>query len=142
MSYSLATLEYEKLLELISRNAQTPMGRRRVMELRPLENRKKLDADLAAISETIVLNEEKQVSWTFSGLEDPSDAIAVLRIRNSTLEPGGLLEITRLCNQALFARSTLQAEKEFVPTLWLTVENLPPSLAQWRRSGAKPGQVK
>src|SRR4029077_413364 len=78
--------------------------------------------------ETISLNEEKQVTWTFSGMEDPSEAIAVLRIRNSTLEPGGLLEIVRVCNQALFARSTLQAEQEFVPTLWHTVENIPPSL--------------
>ncbi|MGH9820817.1 MAG: MutS-related protein, partial [Pyrinomonadaceae bacterium] len=128
MSYSLETLEYESLLRLVSRNAQTPMGRERVEHLRPIENRKPLDAALHAVSETILLNEEKQVAWTFSGLEDPTDAIAVLRIKNATLEPGGLLEVTRFCNQALFARSTLQAEKEFVPTLWRTVEHLPPSL--------------
>jgi DNA mismatch repair protein MutS2 len=128
MSYSLSTLEFEKLLALVSRNAQTPMGRERLASLRPVETRKKLDNDLASISETIGLNEEKQVSWTFSGLEDPSDAVAVLKIKNATLEPHGLLKITRFCNQALFARSALQAQKDFVPTLWTVVEDLPPSL--------------
>src|SRR5215218_3197871 len=102
--HSLDTLEYSKLLELVARNAQTPMGLERFEELRPLTNRVELDRALAAISETITLNEEKQVSWSFSGLQDPSDAVAILRIRNATLEPTRLLEIARICNQALFAR--------------------------------------
>ena len=73
VSYSLETLEYAKLLELVSRNAQTPMGVERFALLRPLANRRELDTALTAITETIVLNEEKQVSWSFSGLEDPSE---------------------------------------------------------------------
>ncbi|HTK36993.1 MAG TPA: hypothetical protein VL325_00750, partial [Pyrinomonadaceae bacterium] len=128
MSFSLEILEFKRLLDVVSRNAQTPMGRARVEALRPFDNRKRLDRDLAAISETIALNEEKQISWSFSGLEDPTGAVSVLKIKNSTLEPLVLLEIARVCNQALFARSTLQAEKEFAPILWQTVENLPPSL--------------
>ncbi|HEY2866556.1 MAG TPA: Smr/MutS family protein, partial [Pyrinomonadaceae bacterium] len=72
--------------------------------------------------------EEKQVSWSFSGLEDPSDAVATLKIRNATLDATLLLEIARVCNQALFARSSLQPEKEFVPTLWNIVADLPPTL--------------
>jgi len=128
MSFSLEILEFTRLLDLVSRNAQTPMGRARVEALRPFDSRKRLDRDLAAISETIALNEEKQISWSFSGLEDPTGAVSVLKIKNSTLEPLVLLEIARVCNQALFARSTLQAEKEFAPILWQTVEYLPPSL--------------
>ena len=58
-----------------------------------------------AITETVLLNEEKQVSWSFSGLEDPGDAIAILKIENASLEPNSLLEISRVCNQAIFARS-------------------------------------
>jgi DNA mismatch repair protein MutS2 len=128
MSFSLQTLEYEALLKLVSRHAQTPMGVDRFADLRPRINRIDLERDLAAISETIHLNEEKQVRWSFSGLEDPSDAVAVLKIRNATLEPGRLLEISRVCNQALFARSSLQPEKESCPTLWGVVENIPPTL--------------
>ena len=128
MSFSLDTLEYERLLELVSRNAQTPMGIERFADLRPKTNRRELDSELAAIAETISLNEEKQVTWSFSGVGDPSDALAILKIRNATLEPNLLLELARVCNQALFARSSIQPEKDFAPTLWSTVESIPPSL--------------
>ncbi|HMJ08444.1 MAG TPA: hypothetical protein VK468_05530, partial [Pyrinomonadaceae bacterium] len=128
MNHSLETLEYERLLELVSRGAQTPMGVGRFADLRPYSSRFELDAALAAVSETIILNEEKQVTWSFSGLEDPADAVSVLKIRNATLEPTRMLEIARVCSQAIFARSAIQAEKEFVPRLWAVVEAIPPTL--------------
>ena len=128
MSYSLDTLEYSKLLELVSRHAQTPMGVGRFADLRPIQTRLKLDAALAAISETIAINEEKQISWSFSGLEDPSDAVAILKIQNAALEPNLMLDVARVCTQALFARSSIQPEKETAPTLWQTVEHIPPTL--------------
>ncbi len=121
MSFSLETLEYSKLLELVSRNAQTPMGELRFADLRPMTNRQQLERSLAAIAETVVLNEEKQVRWSFSGLQDPSDAVAILKIKNATLEPTLLLEIARVCNQALFARSSIQPEKDSAPVLWQIV---------------------
>ena len=128
MSYSLETLEYAKLLELVSRNAQTPMGVERFARLRPITNRRELDDSLAAITETILLNEENQVTWSFSSLEDPSDAVAILKIQNAALEPNRMLEIARVCSQALFARSSMQPAKDDAPTLWQIVENIPPSL--------------
>ncbi len=121
-------LEYYKLRTLISRYAQTPMGRHLLEDLQPLTSRLRLQNDLRAISETIKLNEEKQVSWNFSEIFEPFEAIAILKIKNATLEPTVLLELTRLCNQALFARSVISPEKEFVPNLWKIVENLPKSL--------------
>jgi DNA mismatch repair protein MutS2 len=128
MSFSLETLEYAKLLELVSRYAQTPMGVERFADLRPIESRRELNTALAAISETIAINEEKQISWSFSGLEDPSDAVAVLKIQNAALEPNRMLEVSRVCSQALFARSSIQPEKESAPTLWQIVEHIPPTL--------------
>jgi DNA mismatch repair protein MutS2 len=128
MPYSLDTLEFGRLLDLVARNAHTPMGRERIFALEPMLSRLELDNSLRAINETIALAEEKQVTWSFSGLEDPSDAVAILKIKNATLEPNLLLEISRVCNQALFARSSIQPEKEFAPTLWQTVENIPPTL--------------
>lgn len=125
---SLAVLEYNRLLALVSRYAQTPAGRARLEDLQPLVNKMELERDLQTVSETIRLNEEKQVSWSFSELFEPSDAIAILRIRNATLEPVTLLELTRLCNQGLFARSVIAPEKDFAPTLWQIVQNIPPTL--------------
>ena len=88
-----------------------------------------LEQDLQNITETILLNEEKQVIWNFSELIDPSDAIAVLKIRNAVLEPNTLLELTRLCNQALTARSLISPERDFVQGLWKIIEVLPKTLA-------------
>ncbi|MBX7173095.1 MAG: endonuclease MutS2 [Pyrinomonadaceae bacterium] len=127
---TLTALEYDRLRQLIARYAQTPMGKSYLENLEPLKNRLQLQNDLQTISETILLNEEKQVTWNFSGLIEPSDAIAILKIKNATLEPTVLLEVTRICNQALFARSVIAPEKDFVPNLWKIVENLPPQLFQ------------
>ena len=126
---SLTTLEYGKLLALVARNAQTTMGKSRLENLQPLTNRLELERDLRAVAETFALS-EKQISWRFSDLADPSNAVATLRIKNATLDPISLLEITRLGNQALFARSVIAPEKEFAPTLWATVENLPAQLLE------------
>ena len=123
-----SSLEYSRLLALFTSQAQTPMGKARFEKLAPLTHLPELEKQLQAVSETISLNEEKQVSWSFSGLEDPADAVAILRIRGATLEPVRLLEVTRVCNQALFARSMIAPEKEFVPTLWEIVASIPPSL--------------
>jgi dsDNA-specific endonuclease/ATPase MutS2 len=124
---SLITLEYGKLLALVARHAQTPMGKSRLENLQPLIGRLELEKDLRAVAETFELG-EKQVSWRFFELADPSDAIAVLKIKNATLYPTTLIEITRLCNQALFARSVISPEKDFAPTLWQTVEKIPKAL--------------
>jgi hypothetical protein len=59
---------------------------------------------------------------------DPSEAIAILRIENASLEPGSLLEIAAVCNQAIFARSLIQPEKETSPTVWSKSESIPPTL--------------
>jgi DNA mismatch repair protein MutS2 len=128
MAFSLETLEFDDLLELVARNAQTPMGRERVRAVRPFEDRLQLEGSLRQLAETLDVIEEKQVSWSFGGLEDPSEAISILRIQNSALEPNLLLMVARVCHQALIVRSTLQADKDFAPALWKIVEGVPPTL--------------
>jgi DNA mismatch repair protein MutS2 len=123
-----AALEYAEICRLIGRYAQTPMGKAKFENLTPLTNRSQLEKDLKTIAETIFLNEEKQVSWNFSSLQNPSDALAILRIRNAVLEPLTLLELSRICHQAIFARSALSPEKDFIPNLWEIVGKLPPTL--------------
>ncbi len=123
-------LEYDRLCDLVARYAQTPMGRARFDLLLPIESRRTLDEDLERIRQTIALNEAKQVSWSFSGLEDPTDAIAVLRIGGAVLEPTRMLEIVRVCNQALFAKSAVSPERDFAPAVWALVGPIPGSLFQ------------
>jgi DNA mismatch repair protein MutS2 len=103
------------------------MGAARIRALRPITGRLELDNALAAIDQAIELN-EKQITWSFSGIADPSDAVAILKIENAALEPNVLLEIARVCSQALFARSAIQPEKESAPNVWAVVENIAPTL--------------
>lgn len=124
-----SALGYDNLLTLLTRYAQTPMGKERIVNLAPHTNSFELQRDLRAVSETFELG-EKQISWRFSQLDDPSDAIAILRIKNATLEPTLMLELVRLCNQAIFARSAIQPEKLSAPTLWQIIETLPPTLLE------------
>lgn len=128
MSYSTATLEFERLLSIVSRHAQTPMGAEKIRASAPFAGRIELDSTLSAIREAQKLSEEKQVTWSFSGLEDPAQQIVLLRIRDAALDPLSLLEAASICEQAVFAKHALQPEKDHAPTLWQFVEGLPREL--------------
>lgn len=128
VTYSLDTLEFPRLLDLVARNAQTPMGAKRILSLEPLASRIELDKALAVVQETMALN-ERQINWSFSALEDPSNAISILRIENAGLDPHSMIEIARICTQALYARSAIQLECKEAPYLWELVEGITSSLA-------------
>ncbi|NNE99914.1 MAG: hypothetical protein HKN25_12910, partial [Pyrinomonadaceae bacterium] len=126
--FSIETLQFESLLKLVAGNAQTPMGRDFVLGVRPLSSRPELERDLRLVEETFALKEE-EVVWNFSELSEPSDAIALLRIKDSSIEPSILRELARLLSQALFAKDEIRKEKQVAPTLWQIVETLPKDLA-------------
>ncbi|MGA9995051.1 MAG: endonuclease MutS2 [Pyrinomonadaceae bacterium] len=121
------TLEYDGLRSLVRRGAQTPMGRARVDALRPLDDLEELRKALRAVAECVELR-VRGASWSFSELSDPAEALARLRIEGATLEPLAMLELARLCEQALDARSAIMAERESSPVLWEMVERLPREL--------------
>jgi DNA mismatch repair protein MutS2 len=122
-----APLEYEELRSLLHRGVQTPMGHKRVQALVPLFNIDDIERSLHAISECLELR-ARGGAWNFSGMADPTEALALLRIEGSILDPLKLLELARLSQQALDARSAIQAERETCPILWEVVANLPREL--------------
>ena len=129
MSYSLEILEFGRFLDLVARHAQTEAGGSRIRAARPFTSRLELDRSLAAVAETLRLSEEKNLFWTFSGLDDPHDSLAILRIENAALDALSLTAIAGLCSQALTARSLVEGEKEFCPTLWEIVSTFSPRLS-------------
>jgi DNA mismatch repair protein MutS2 len=122
-----ATLEYDRLRALVRRGAQTPMGRARGDALAPLEDLSKLRRELSAVAECVELR-RRGVSWSFTEMSDPAEALARLRIEGATLEPLTILDLARLCEQALAARALILAEREACPVLWETIEHLPREL--------------
>lgn len=121
------TLEYQQLLGLVSRGAQTEVGRARVAALAPLADLTELRRELIAVSECVTLR-NRGVGWSFSEFADPSETIGHLRIEGSALDATAILELARLCEQALSARAAIFAEKETAPVLWQLVERLPRDL--------------
>ena len=121
------TLEYQHLLELIKRNAQTEAGQRRVETLAPLEDVSELRRELATLAECVTLR-TRGVKWWFNGLTDPSEAIGRLRVEGASLDPLSILQTAKLCEQAMSARAAILAERENAPVLWELVQDLPREL--------------
>src|SRR6185312_12506605 len=124
---SFTTLEYQHLLELIKRNAQTEAGQRRVEALSPIDSVDLLRRELSALAECVTLR-RRGVKWWFNGLTDPAEAIARLRVEGASLDPLSILQTARLCDQAMSARAAILAERENATMLWQLLENLPRDL--------------
>lgn len=114
------TLEYATLLKLARRYAQTPMGQSRIESLTPIEHLSELRRALAAVDETVRLR-QRGVFVSFSGINDPQDALARLRVEDAPLDPMSILQLGRICEQSLTARSLIQAERQDCPVLWQVV---------------------
>lgn len=90
-----SALELNALKELLARNVQTPMGRRRVEALLP-------SADAAAIARALDLTSECSDSQSagerfgFSGIDDPEPALARLQVEETSLDPQQILLLERL----------------------------------------------
>jgi len=121
------TLEYQHLLELIKRNAQTEAGQRRVETLSPIDDASELRHVLAALAECVRLR-ARGVKWYFNGLTEPSESIGRLRVEGASLDPLAILQTARLCDQAMSARAAILAERDETPVLWQLVQDLPREL--------------
>jgi DNA mismatch repair protein MutS2 len=121
------TLEYQHLLELIKRNAQTEAGQRRVETLAPIEDAPELRNALAALAECVRLR-SRGVKWYFNGLTDPAEMIGRLRVEGASLDPLAILQTARLCDQAMSARAAILAERDEAPVLSQLVQDLPREL--------------
>ena len=121
------TLEYQHLLELIKRNAQTEAGQQRVETLSPIDDASVLRQALAALAECARLR-ARGVKWYFNGLTDPSETIGRLRVEGASLDPLAILQTARLCDQAMSARAAILAERDEAPVLWQLVQDLPREL--------------
>ena len=121
------TLEYQQLLDLIKRNAQTEAGKRRVGTLAPIADPLALHREITALSECVMLR-NRGAHWSFSESSDPAETIARLHVEGAPLDTLALLQMARLCEQAMSARAAVFDERENAPTLWRLVETLPRDL--------------
>ena len=118
-----AILEFDQLRQLVRQHAQTEMGRARVDALAPFDHFDELSRALTETSEAIELR-SRGVRFSFSDVTETAESIARLRIEGTALEPLAILDLMRLSNAALDARSAVFAEREDCPRLFEIVATL------------------
>src|SRR5438046_1810477 len=116
-------LEFPTLRALLRRNAQTDPARSLIDRLEPFEDFEELGESLRRLGEMIELR-NRSVRISFDGLVDTSESISRLRIEGTALQPGDLLDLARLCAQAIDARSLILGERETAPSIFLIVSPL------------------
>ena len=122
-----ATLEFNSLRVLLQRGAQTKMGWARIDALGPIDELKQLQRGLRETAECIELR-QRAGRLSFDGIADPADSITRLRIEGTALDPLAMLDLARLCEAAMGARTAILAEREACPTLFEIVGALPADL--------------
>jgi len=126
-SQAFAILEFDLLRQLVRRHAQTEMGGERVDALEPFDRFDELSGALTETAEAIELR-SRGVRFSFVEVTDTTESIARLKIEGAALEPLTILELLRLTNAALDARSAIITERENCPTLFEIVGALSPDL--------------
>src|SRR5215472_8011934 len=99
-------LEYRQLLALVRAGAQTAMGLVRIETIRPLDDRAILDQSLATLTECLALRRQG-ITWSFSEINAPDEALARLSIGGTGLDPFAILTLAQLCEQAMSARAAI-----------------------------------
>ena len=135
-SQAFAMLEFDQLRQLVQRHAQTEIGRAHSHALEPFEEIESLQGALRQVAEAMQLR-SRAVRFSFEGVADPSQAIARLKIEGAALEPLTILDLVRLCNAALDARSAILAERGSCPALFKIVAALSADLQKLTKAITK-----
>ena len=125
-SRTFEALELGSLTELLARHVQTPLGRKRVLELQPSTDR---DEILQALGITTEAADYLKTGSGFGlgGIEDPEPALAQLTVEGTTLDPMQILLLERLINVSLGLRGVFRpAEtRERFPRLSRLADRIP-----------------
>jgi DNA mismatch repair protein MutS2 len=122
-------LEFPLLRVLLLQYAQTEMGRARIGALEPLKELSDLRPTLASVGEMMELR-ERGAHLSFEGIVNTAEPRSRLRIAGTALEPLAILDLARLGEAAMNARSAIAAERDVCPTLFETVAALPNELSE------------
>src|SRR4030095_8492625 len=121
---SLAALDFGTLKQMVSRFAQSPMGRRTVDNLVPLLSKPLITSELAITTECLQLLE----SGHSAGFQDLADYVATfdkLAVAELALEPQEILNIERLLECTEATRRSLGALADEAPAVAEVGRSLP-----------------
>jgi DNA mismatch repair protein MutS2 len=109
--HTLDTLELGGLLDLIARHVQTPLGRARILHLRPTADRNAIDRALELTTECVAFLDSGQ-KFGLSGVEDPEPSLSRLHVAGSILEARQVLELQHLVTVGISLREWFRGSAE------------------------------
>jgi DNA mismatch repair protein MutS2 len=115
---SFEALELNALIEMLERYVQTPLGKRRVLSLRPSTDRKQIFHALDMTTECAkYLAKGERVG--LGGIADPEPALDKLHVEGVSLEPQQIIELERLISAGIDLRERFRdpVDKEQFPNL-------------------------
>src|SRR5262245_56328672 len=107
-------LEFDSLRALIRRNALTAMGAEQMAYIAPLDRVEDLLLSLAHVAEMLEAR-QKGARFSFDGILNPAEAVFRLKIEGTALDSSTILDLGRLCDRALAARTTILSERDTCP---------------------------
>jgi DNA mismatch repair protein MutS2 len=129
-------LEFDSLRALVRRKATTDMGKVQIDQLAPSGTLAELRRALLYVSEMITAR-QRGARFSFDGIANPDEAIARLKIQGTALDAFAILDLGRLCDRALAARTTLLTERADCPSLFEIVAPLSADLGKLTASLSK-----
>ena len=135
-SQAFAILEFGPLRQLVRRHAQTEFGRGRINALAPFDDLNSLRRALTEAAEAMQLR-SRGARFSFEGVADSNEAIARLKIEGTALDPLAILDLVRLADAAMDARSAILAEREDCPALFEIVAALSADLQKLTKAVTK-----
>src|SRR5262245_25013993 len=116
-SQALFTLEFDRLKELLLRQARTPLGAALAEALTISVSEAEIVRELRIASEGVVYLREGATALDVNDLPDPRPALGKLNVADINLEPFEILNLLRLISVSMGLRETFHGEKEKFPLL-------------------------
>ncbi len=132
-SQALVTLEFDRLKELLLRQARTPLGAGVAEALTISVDEAEIVRELRLAGEGVVYLREGSTALDFHDLPDPGPALGKLNVADVNLEPFEILNCLRLISVAMGLRETFHNEQEKFPLIREITETIPNLRALYQR---------
>ncbi|MBO0856937.1 MAG: endonuclease MutS2 [Chloracidobacterium sp.] len=132
-SQALITLEFDRLKELLLREARTPLGAAMAEDLAISVSEEEIVRQLRLASEGAVYLREGATALDVNDLPDPRSALGKLNVADVNLEPFEILNLLRLISVAMGLRETFHNEEEKFPLIREITETIPNLRALYQR---------
>ncbi len=123
-------LEFEQLRELLAIYTASPLGRNRVMQLAPSQERAWIEQQ-QQLTEEIRGYLREGGSFDFHGLADPGPLLSKTRIRGAALEISEIRDLVNLADRAAEWREVVLHPPASIAQNWQAVHGLSESLADF-----------